>query len=298
MSVRHFLSLLDFSSSELNQLLQLAIETKATNPQPQQCHGKIMALLFEKPSTRTRLSFEVGIKQLGGNAVFLSYQGSQLSRGETIEDSARSISSMVDLILARLSEHSTLQQFAKHSRVPVINGLTDRFHPCQLLADMQAYLERRGPISGSTVAWVGDGNNMCHSYINAARQFDFQLNIACPQEVELDIASVSANKERIHRCQDPKEAVRNANLVVTDTWASMDRDEGKDERLHLFQGFQVNHELLSYAANKAVFTHCLPAHRGQEVSGALLEDTDISLAWDAVENRLHAQKALIQCLLS
>jgi len=296
---RHFLSLLDFSPLELDRLLDRAIAMKAehyagTAARP--FAGRVLAMIFEKASTRTRVSFEAGMAQLGGHAMFLSPQDTQLGRGEPIEDSARVISSMVDIVMIRTFGHDRLQQFAAHSRVPVINALTDRFHPCQLLADMMTWRERRGSIRGRTVCWIGDGNNMCHSYINAARQFDFQLRIACPAGFEPAADLVAANAERVELYSDPAAAARGADLLVTDVWASMGQEGEQEQRLAAFAGYQLNHKLLAVAASDALYMHCLPAHRGEEISTELMDAPD-SVIWDEAENRLHAQKALIETLL-
>ena len=236
--------------------------------------------------------------QLGGSALFLSPSDTQLGRGEPIEDSARVISRMTDIIMIRTFGHDKIETFAQHSEVPVINALTDSFHPCQLLADVQTYVEHRGSIQGKTVAWIGDGNNMCHSWINAAMQFDFKLQIACPTGYEPNPDIVKSAGDRIVVTMDPKQAVSGADLVTTDVFASMGQESEQTTRLEHFAGFQVNHELMANAADNAVFMHCLPAHRGEEVSAELLEDKAISVVWDEAENRLHAQKALMLFLLN
>jgi ornithine carbamoyltransferase len=299
MAVRHFLSLLDLSAAELRALIERAIELKSLHRAGRagvRLQNRVLAMIFEKSSTRTRVSFESAIVQLGGSAMFLSPRDTQLGRGEPIEDTARVISRMVDIVVLRTFEHEKAERFAAHSRVPVINGLTDRFHPCQLLADMQTYHEHRGSIAGRTVAWVGDGNNMCHSYINAARQFDFELRIASPPGYgpRADILRAAGN--RVALLPAPLEAVRDADLVVTDVWASMGQEEEARARLELFAGYQVNEALMASARSDALFMHCLPAHRGEEVSATLL-DEPCSVVWDEAENRLHAQKALIEFLL-
>lgn len=300
MSVRHFLSLLDCSTPELEQIVRRAIELKTAQKlgQAQEtAHGKVMAMIFEKSSTRTRVSFETGMAQLGGHAMFLAPEDTQLGRGEPVEDTARVISRMVDIVMIRTFEHQRLTSFAEHSKVPVINALTDSFHPCQLLADIQTYVEHRGSIQGRKVAWIGDGNNMCQSYINAARQWDFELAIACPEGFEPDADLVAANQGRVVMERSPETAVKNADLVVTDTWASMGQETQQEARKIAFAPYQVDAELMAQAAPRAVFMHCLPAYRGCEVSAEVLEDPDISLVWDEAENRLHAQKALVEFLL-
>jgi ornithine carbamoyltransferase len=296
---RHFLSLLDLSSAELQAViaraselkkLQHAGETHAT------LQGRVLAMIFEKSSTRTRVSFEAGMSQLGGSAMFLSPSDTQLGRGEPVEDSARVISSMVDCVMIRTFDHEMVETFAKHSRVPVINGLTDLLHPCQLLADMQTFTEHRGSIKGKTVTWVGDGNNMCHSYINAARQFDFNLRIACPAGYEPDEAIVDAAKDRVTLLRDPMEAASGSHLVVTDTWVSMGQEEEKRAREKIFGSFKVSKAMMQEADKDALFMHCLPAYRGMEVDADVLDAPD-SVVWDEAENRLHAQKALLEFLL-
>lgn len=303
MAPRHFLTLHDLSRNELTGLINRAIELKAQHragksPENPPLRGKVLAMIFEKSSTRTRVSFEAGMAQLGGSALFLSPQDTQLGRGEPIEDSARVISRMVDIIMIRTFEHATVERFARYSNVPVINALTDDYHPCQLLADIQTYTEHRGSLQGKTVAWVGDGNNMCHSYINAAELLDFRLNIACPEGYEPNAELLQRFSGRIAFTRDPREAITGADLVVTDTWASMGQEEEKKVRKRAFAGFQVNHDLMSLAAGDALFMHCLPAYRGMEVSHDLLEDDAISVVWDEAENRLHAQKALLEFLIN
>lgn len=300
MAIRHFLTLDDLSSSELKALIQRAIELKALQHRgecPQVMRGKVLGMVFEKSSTRTRVSFEAGAAQLGGQSIFLSPRDTQLGRGEPIEDSARVLSRMVDVVMIRTFGHDIVERFARHSRVPVINGLTDAYHPCQLLADMQTFVEHRGDPQGKVVAWVGDGNNMCQSFIKAARLWDFELRIACPEGFEPDPALVAENADRVSLVKDPREAVKGTHWVATDVWASMGQEEEQQARRKRFASFQVNHELMSHAASDAIFMHCLPAHRGEEVSAELIEDEAISVVWDEAENRLHAQKALLEFLL-
>jgi ornithine carbamoyltransferase len=296
---RHFLTLLDFSSSELQQLITRASEMKrerANGVDQRQFPGAVLGMIFAKSSTRTRVSFEAGMAQLGGHAMFLSPQDTQLGRGEPIEDSARVISSMVDIVMIRTFGHDIVERFAAHSSVPVINALTDDYHPCQLLADMQTYTEHRGSIAGKRVCWVGDGNNMCQSYINAARQFDFELVIACPPGFEPQQLLLDANRDRVHIEHQPLAAARDCNLVVTDVWASMGQEEEQQARATAFAPYQVNAELMAAAAGDALYMHCLPAHRGEEISAELMDAPD-TVIWDEAENRLHAQKALMEALL-
>ncbi len=296
MTIQHFLTLLDLPANDVKALVKRAAALKNNRALAAQAlQGKNLALLFDKSSTRTRVAFEVAMNQLGGNSLFMSNRDSQLGRGETPEDSARVLSRMVDCIAIRTFEHSNLQKFAKLSRVPVINALTDSFHPCQLLADMQTYLEHRGDISGKTVAWIGDGNNMCQSYINAAKVFDFHLKIACPPGFEPDASLVTRDPGKVTMVTSAAEAARGADLVVTDVWASMGQEGQQQERKLSFAKFQVTSELMSQANSGALFMHCLPAHRGEEVSAELIDAKD-SVVWDEAENRLHTQKALLEYL--
>ena len=300
MAIRHFLTLLDLSPTELSDVITQAIALKKELKASQVNNtfkNKNLGMIFEKSSTRTRVSFEAGMAQLGGSAIFLSPKDTQLGRGEPIEDSARVLSRMLDIIMIRTFEHEKLERFAEYSKVPVINALTDTFHPCQLLADVQTYVEHRGSPQGKVVAWIGDGNNMCHSYMNAAQQWDFELKIACPKGFEPDAQLLKDTKGRVQVFNDPKQAIANANWVATDVWASMGQEEEQQLRLRQFKGYQVDHELMSLANKDALFMHCLPAHRGEEVSGELLEDETFSVVWDEAENRLHAQKALMLFLL-
>jgi len=299
MKTRHFLSLFDLTPAELQSVLQRASELKALRqhgeyyaPFP----GKVLGMIFEKASTRTRVSFEAGMAQLGGSAIFLSPRDTQLGRGEPIEDTARVVSRMVDLVMIRTFAHATVQRFAEHSTVPVINGLTDYNHPCQLLADLQTFIEAFGEIRGRTVAWIGDGNNMCNSYLKAAIQCDFQLRIAVPPGYEPDEALLKQATDRVVLLRDPLTAVKGADLVTTDVWASMGKEEQQDRRERDFAGYQVTAEMMAQARPGAIFLHCLPAHRGEEVSAEVIDGPQ-SRVWDQAENRLHAQKALMEFLL-
>jgi ornithine carbamoyltransferase len=294
---RHFTSLLDLSSDELRTLIARAIYLKNhRDPDFQPLKGRVLGMIFEKSSTRTRISFEAGMAHFGGSAIFLSPRDTQLGRGEPLEDSAKVISSMVDCIMLRTFKHETVTTFAKHSRVPVINGLTDLLHPCQLLADMQTYFEFRGDIAGKTVAWIGDGNNMCHSYINAARQFDFKLNIACPFDYRPNQAIVDAAGHRVAFFNSPEQAAKGADLVVTDVWASMGQEDEQKKREIAFNNFQVNQQTMQAANSDALFMHCLPAHRGEEVTAEVIDGPQ-SVIFPEAENRLHAQKALLEFLI-
>lgn len=296
--MRHFLTLKDLTSLELEQLITRAIELKRMHKAGeiyQPLKNKVLAMIFEKSSTRTRVSFESAMLQFGGGSIFLSPNDTQLGRGEPIEDSARVISSMVDVVMIRTFEHDKVERFAKYSSAPVINALTDEYHPCQLLADMQTYVEHRGSIKGKTVVWVGDGNNMCHSYINAAERFGFNLNIATPEGYEPDATIVAQAKAKISLFTDVKSAAKDADMIVTDVWASMGQEEEQRKREVAFADFQVDSAVMALAHKDALFMHCLPAHRGEEVSAEVL-DGQQSVVWDEAENRLHAQKALLEFL--
>lgn len=299
MAVRHFLTLNDMSTSELEDLLDHASKLRkdwhAGNTRDS-LKNRVLAMVFEKSSTRTRVSFEAGMTQLGGSAMFLSPRDTQLGRGEPIEDSAIVISSMVDAVMIRTFAHDTVDRFAAASSKPVINALTDDFHPCQLLADMQTYREHRGSIRGATVTWVGDGNNMCHSYINAATQFGFHLNVACPEGYEPDPALLERHGDRVTLFRSPQEAAKGAHLLVTDVWASMGQEDEQRAREQAFREYQINPELMAQADPDALFMHCLPAHRGEEISADMMEHPG-SVVWHEAENRLHAQKALLEFLI-
>jgi ornithine carbamoyltransferase len=298
--MKHFLTLKDLTSDELQQLITRAIELKRMHNADEiyePLKNKVLAMIFDKSSTRTRVSFESAMEQFGGGSIFLSPNDTQLGRGEPVEDSARVISSMVDAVMIRTFDHEMVKKFAKNSSVPVINALTDDFHPCQLLADMQTYQEQRGSIRGKTVTWVGDGNNMCHSYINAADRFGFKLNIATPEGYEPDADIVASAQAKITLFNDVDNAVKGSDLVVTDVWASMGQEEEQKKREVAFADFQVNHQVMALANDGALFMHCLPAHRGEEVSAKLMDDPN-SIVWDEAENRLHAQKALLEFLFA
>ncbi len=298
-NVRHFLTLTDLSTDEFKTLINRAIELKAIQHRGEifePLKNKVMAMIFEKSSTRTRVSFESGMAQFGGHAIFLSPRDTQLGRGEPIEDSARVLSSMTDCIMLRTFEHEKAELLAQYSSVPVINGLTDDVHPCQLLADMQTYFEQRGDIKGKTVTWVGDGNNMCHSYMHAAKLLGFKLNIACPEGFEPDQRFIDETRDHIEITQDVSTACTNSDLIVTDVWASMGQEEEQKIREQAFSKYQVTSELMEKANDDALFMHCLPAHRGEEVSADVI-DGNQSVVWDEAENRLHAQKALLEFLL-
>ncbi len=299
MALRHFLTLMDFTPADLRSLIERAIVLKKmrnANVLYEPLKNKVLGMVFEKSSTRTRVSFEAAMAHFGGSAIFLSPRDTQLGRGEPVEDTARVLSSMVDVIMIRTYAHDIIERFAAHSRVPVINALTDQWHPCQLLADMQTWVEHRGDIAGKTVAWIGDGNNMCNTYINAARQFDFHLRIACPKGYEPDKEILKSSGAHITLVSDARSAAKNADLIVTDTWTSMGWEEEQEKRLRDFAAYQVNAEIMAHANPDALFMHCMPAHRGEEVSAEVIDGAQ-SVVWDEAENRLHAQKALLELLL-
>ena len=296
---RHFISLLDLSTDELLSVLDRADELKKevkAGQASQVMQGKTLALLFDKSSTRTRVSFEAGMNQMGGSALFLSPVDAQVGRGEPIEDTARVISSMVDIIAIRTGSHGNIIRFAEYSKVPVINALTDFNHPCQLLADMMTVREKLGRVNDIEVAYIGDGNNMCHSWMIAARQFDFNIKIAVPDGFEPEADLLQACKDKVTLTNQPLEAIRDVDVVVTDTWISMGQEDEKLQRKQAFEGYTVDAKLMENASPDAIFLHCLPAYRGYEVTEDVLDGPQ-SAVWDEAENRLHAQKALIEFLL-
>ena len=298
--MKHFLQLTDLEASEHAYLFERTRHIKALFKNYVIHHplqDRMLAMVFEKQSTRTRVSFEAGIHQLGGSSINLTRVDTQLGRGEPIEDVARVISRMVDLVMIRTYDQSIIERFAEYSRVPVINGLTNQFHPCQILADVYTFLEHRGSIQGRTVAWIGDANNMFYTWLQAARLFDFRLHVASPEGYRLDPARVAASDAPyLNSFDDPMDAARGADLVTTDVWTSMGFEEETDERKKDFADFQVDEDMMAMANPDALFMHCLPAHRGEEVSTAVLEGKQ-SVVWDEAENRLHVQKALMEYLL-
>ena len=294
---RHFLDIHQTEPKDLRRMIDLAAKLKREHKEGKvitSLAGKHMAMIFEKPSTRTRVSFEVGVRQLGGDAIILDQQTSQLGRGETIEDTARVLSRYVDMIMVRCFAHSTLLELAEYSSVPVINGLTDDSHPCQLMADIQTFEEHKGPIEGKVVAWVGDGNNVLSSWIHAASQFNFTLNIGCPIKfgpAPRALAYAKEHNARVILHDTPEDTVRGVDAIVTDTWASMGVKEVVERRNQL-SDYQVDEELMALAKKDAIFMHCLPADRGEEVVASVIDGPQ-SVVWDEAENRLHAQKAVM-----
>jgi ornithine carbamoyltransferase len=299
---RDLLTISDLKREEIEALIRRARELKALhrrgqNPQPLQ--GKILAMIFDKPSTRTRVSFEAGIAQLGGSSIYLAPGQTQMSRNEPVADTARVLSRYVDGVVIRTFAQETAAELARHADIPVINGLTDTHHPCQVLSDLMTIEERFGRISGLKVAWVGDGNNMANSWIAAALDLDFTLHLSCPPGYEPDRALLREAQEAgrpIHLGQDPREAVMGVHVINTDVWASMGQEGEAAARREVFKPYQVNAELLSLALPEAIVLHCLPAHRGEEITAEVLDGAQ-SAAWDQAENRLHFQKALLEWLL-
>ncbi len=306
--MNHFLSLDQIAGNELRNMLDQARVIKdARNGQPKGTKdadaplaGHVVALIFEKPSTRTRVSFDVGVRQLGGESLLLSGQEMQLGHGETIADTAKVLSRYVDLIMIRTFEEATLQEMADNATVPVINGLTNDTHPCQIMADLLTLHEKLGDMKGRKVVWLGDGNNVCNSYFHAAGQFGFDMTFCGPENLQPDMRAVEFARERgvnVKISENPEEAVKGADLLVTDTWVSMhDAESARQRRHNLLRPYQVNADLMKTAGTQAYFTHCLPAHRNEEVTSEIL-DGQQSLAFDAAENRLHAQKAVMRWCL-
>lgn len=297
--LRHFLKLADFSAEELEHMLERALwikaRQKAGNPY-EPFHGKVLAMIFEKASTRTRVSFETGFYQMGGNVVNLTSQGSQLGRSESIEDTARVISRMVDLVMIRTFGQDRLVAFAQNSQVPVINGLTNEYHPVQIMTDILTFMEHKGSIRGKRVAWIGDANNMSYSWLEAAKILGFEMTLAIPEGYLIDTSLIPAgNYYTVTR--DPIEAAKGADLVTTDVWTSMGYEKENEKRRHDFASFQVNDAVMAAADSQALFMHCLPAHRGEEVAASVIDGPQ-SVVWDEAENRLHAQKGIMEyCLL-
>ena len=294
MQTRHYLQFRDFTREEYEHLFARTRWIKQRFKSYQRywpLEDRTLAMIFEKQSTRTRLSFEAGMHQLGGAAIYLYTRDSQLGRGESVEDAAQVISRMCDVIMVRTFEQSIIDTFAGSSRVPVINGLTNEYHPCQILADVFTYIEHRGPIQGRTVAWIGDSNNVCNTWVQAAEIFDFKLNVSTPPGYELDKES-----RHVESFADPMRAAKGADLVTTDVWTSMGYEAENEERKRDFQDWMVDGEMMRTAKKDALFMHCLPAHRGEEVAAEVIDGPQ-SVVWDEAENRLHTQKALLEFLV-
>lgn len=300
MAIKHFLQLKDLTLEELEYVFARTRWIKEQFKAYKQywpLTDRTLVMIFEKASTRTRLSFEAGMQQLGGSAIYLNTRDSQLGRGEPVEDAAQVISRMSDIVMIRTFEQEIIERFAAHSRVPVINGLTNEYHPCQILADIYTFIEHRGPIKGKTVAWIGDSNNVCNTWLQAAEVFDFNVHVSTPPgyEVEPERAGLYGT-DHYEEFADPMEAARDADLVTTDVWTSMGFEAENEERRRDFHDWQVDSEMMSVAAKNAVFMHCLPAHRGEEVTADVIDGPQ-SVVWDEAENRLHTQKALMEYLV-
>lgn len=299
-SLKHYLQFKDFSREETLALFERARFIKEKFKRFETYYplvDRTLVMIFEKASTRTRLSFEAGMHQLGGSAIYLNTHDSQLGRGEPVEDAAQVISRMSDLVMIRTYEQSIIERFAQHSRVPVINGLTNEYHPCQILADVFTYVEHRGSIQGKTVAWIGDSNNMCHTWLQAAELLDFKIHVSTPPGYEVEPERMGTPRSaHFEQFADPMDAVRGADLVTTDVWTSMGFEAEKEVRLRAFADWQVDADMMRVARRDALFMHCLPAHRGEEVSAEVIDGPQ-SVVWDEAENRLHVQKALMEYLL-
>ena len=298
--VRHFKSLLDINKKEFLRIIERAITLK-NDSKNHVAHNifnnKTMAMIFKKNSTRTRVAFETAMSKMGGHAIFLSSDTTQMSRGEIISDTGKVLSGMVDIILIRTHNHNEVVELAKHSSVPVVNGLTEKFHPCQLLADMQTFYEEKGTFEDKKIAWVGDGCNMCNSYINAAKLLNFQLKISTPSGCEPDKKTLSLAPDNVELCDLPGKAVEDCDLVTTDVWTSMGDESDVEKRKQLFRGFQINQHLFDKAKHDAIFMHCLPAYRGEEVESDVI-DGKRSRVWQQAQNRLFTSQALIEFLLN
>jgi len=298
--LKHFLQFKDFTRDEFDYLFERTRIIKERFKSYQQywpLQDRTLVMIFEKASTRTRLSFEAGMQQLGGSAIYLNTRDSQLGRGEPVEDAGQVISRMSDIVMIRTFEQDIIERFAANSRVPVINGLTNEYHPCQILADIYTYIEQRGSIQGKTVAWIGDSNNMCNTWLQAAEILDFNVHVSTPPgyEVEPERAGLYGT-DHYESFADPMEAARGADLVTTDVWTSMGFEAENEQRMKAFADWQVDGDMMRVATSGAVFMHCLPAHRGEEVSAEVIDGPQ-SVVWDEAENRLHVQKALMEYLL-
>ncbi len=299
MAIKHFLQLSDFTLDEFHYVMERARIIKRRFKEYQPYHpllDRTLVMIFEKNSTRTRLSFEAGMHQLGGAAIYLNTRDSQLGRGEPVEDAGQVISRMCDIIMIRTFGQDIIERFAAHSRVPVINGLTNEHHPCQVFADVFTYIEHRGSIAGKTVAWIGDANNMLYSWLQAAQIFGFHLNISTPKGYEVDLARLPAEKSHYTLFDNPVDACHQVDLVNTDVWTSMGYEAENQARLDAFKGWIVDADKMARAHPEALFMHCLPAHRGEEVSADVIDGPQ-SVVWDEAENRLHIQKALLEYLV-
>lgn len=298
MPIKHFLQFKDITLDEFDYLMNLSRDVKARFKRYEPYYplqDRTLVMIFEKASTRTRLSFEAGMHQLGGSAIYLNTKDSQLGRGEPVEDAAQVISRMCDIVMIRTYEQEIVERFAANSRVPVINGLTNEYHPCQILADIFTFIERRGSIKGKTVAWVGDGNNVCATWLQAAELLDFKMNVSTPAGYEVD-EKLNIKGTHHEYFADPMDACKGADIVTTDVWTSMGFEMESTERLKAFADFQVDTDMMNVAHKDAFFMHCLPAHRGEEVAAEVIDGPQ-SVVWEEAENRLHTQKALMEFLL-
>ena len=296
---KHFIDFNNLSFEVLQDIIDHAIALKKQHKEGSinnLLKNKTLAMIFDKSSTRTRVSFEAGMAQLGGHALFLSNKDIQLGRGEPITDSAIVISSMVDAVILRISSHEDIIEFSKYSNKPVINALSDLSHPCQILADLMTYQEQRGSISGKKVAWIGDGNNVCQTYMQAAELFGFELIIACPNGYKPNQSFIESYQNNINYCNNPMDACKDVDLVVTDVWTSMGKESEQKQRESAFKDYQIDQKMMSVVNSDALFMHCLPAHRGEEVSADVIDGKQ-SVVWDEAENRLHTQKALLLYLI-
>jgi len=299
MTLKHFLQFRDLGAEELQYLFERTRIIKDRFKRYEKYHplvDRTMVMIFEKQSTRTRLSFEAGMQQLGGAAIYLNTRDSQLGRGEPVEDAAQVISRMCDIVMIRTFEQDTVERFAAHSRVPVVNGLTNEYHPCQILADIYTFIEHRGPIAGRKVAWIGDSNNVCNSWLQAAELLDFEVRVSTPPGYEIEPERAGRFGGRVEQFEDPMQACADADLVTTDVWTSMGFEEENEQRRRAFADWCVDADMMRMAAPDALFMHCLPAHRGEEVSAEVIDGPQ-SVVWEEAENRLHAQKALIEYLM-
>ena len=301
MTIKHFLQFNDLDTSEIESIFDKTKWIKGKYKAYEKYWplvDRTLVMIFEKASTRTRLSFESGMHQLGGSAIYLNTRDSQLGRGEPVEDAAQVISRMSDAVMIRTFEQGIIERFAKNSRVPVINGLTNEYHPCQILADIFTFIEKRGSIKGKTVAWIGDSNNVCNTWLQAAELLDFNVHVSTPKgyEVEVERAGLYGS-DHFEEFEDPMEAARGADIVTTDVWTSMGFEDEKKERIKDFADWQVDEDMMKLANKDALFMHCLPAHRGEEVSAEVIDGPQ-SIVWEEAENRLHVQKALLEYLIT
>ena len=301
MTIKHFLQFNDLDASEVESIFDKTKWIKEKYKAYEKYWplvDRTLVMIFEKASTRTRLSFESGMNQLGGSAIYLNTRDSQLGRGEPVEDAAQVISRMSDAVMIRTFEQGIIERFAKNSRVPVINGLTYEYHPCQILADIFTFIEKRGSIKGKTVAWIGDSNNVCNTWLQAAELLDFNVHVSTPKgyEVEVERAGLYGS-DHFEEFEDPMEAARGADIVTTDVWTSMGFEDEKKERIKDFADWQVDKDMMKLASKDAIFMHCLPAHRGEEVTAEVIDGPQ-SVVWEEAENRLHAQKALLEYLIT